>query len=720
LYLAQGRAGAEGAFTLRVLAGDGPSLSERDVVVLTDALDRLRGLQHPRLTRLVAFDLSTPSPLCLHTRPDTPSLRECIDAGRLPSPRGLTRALAHVADAVEYVQRTLGPRAQRSLLPEELLVDGDLGWLDGAGILGAFLAAGRLPESAAAVLDVGYLVPGPWWEGDPGRACVFSLASTAFEALTGQLPFGRAGPAGLLAELRSGTLPTVSAWCPAMPAAVDQVFARAWRLEGDGFDHPTTFVKALRGALEEPSRPPLRSGVHALGDGYHDDPDLVPTTEVPAALLPRAPSPGDGASGTAEVPPANAADAPPLAVQSPAAKLLPLRSARIAGPVRSYDPSWEMLGVESSPPPEPTAGTRPRLRDDRTPEVSYDLASLRTDHPVLSSHAEALAPTSPSAPDITLELPDTTPELSDLRLADVVLAPEDPRPLFGALASVTLAPALVSAPPLVSAPAPPVARTPAPPALRVTPSPEVPRAPAPSARAAPAPELPMAPQGVATHSGAWRAVRAGAFERTTLRVSRVLGLSTVLSAIVAAALLIQATRSLDGYRAELARARRGSIAAAPRPVTVAPTASPTPTGASVVVVGAAPVLAVAPRAQPVARPPAPAVPTAPAVAPGPVRAPAAAGPSEAARQRVIAALRQRVNDCVEGMEERRVVVDVTYEGVTGAAQRVRPHAPFSAAPLGPCLQAAVRSARVGAFPAATWDTRLVFPITRPAWLRQAP
>ncbi|MBI5516635.1 MAG: hypothetical protein HY909_22815 [Deltaproteobacteria bacterium] len=686
LYLCQGRGGVGGAFTLRVLSAGEPALSERDVVVLTDALDRLRGLQHPRLTRLVAFDLGAPSALLLHARPERPSLRECIDAGALPPPRRLVRALAHAADAAEYVQRTLGPLAQRLLLPEELLVDGELGWLDGAGVLGAFLAAGRLPERPSGLLELGYLVPDPWWEGAPARASVFSLASTAFEALTGQLPFGRSGPAGLLAELRSGTLPTVSAWCPAVPAAVDQVFARAWSLEGEGFDAPGGFVKALRVALEdEPGRSPLRSGVHAVGDGYHDDPELSPTLEVPDALVP--------------APAVTPSLEPPLPSVEPAsARVLPLRPARPPGPVRSYDPSWEMLGVESSPPEPPSL---PRaLRDDRTPEVSYDLDSLRTDHPILSTRAEPTAPTPPtaptseSAPDITLELPDSTPELSQLLLEDLAPAPEDPTPLFGPMGR----PTELTVSQRVAAPSPTPIPSPLP---KLSPAPEI---AAPRIVSVPFARPEVAP---ANESGAWRAVRAGAFERTTLRVSRVLGLSTVLAAMVAAALLISATRTLDRYTAALERARQAPPS--PAAVVASPAAPLAPSSPPAAVAMAPPAPA------PVATPPA----TLTALAPAPA-GPSLAGPTEAARQRVLAAVRARVNDCVEGMDERRVVIDVTYEGATGAAQRVRAHAPFNAAPLGPCLQSAVRSARIGAFPAPSWDTRLVFPIAQPAWMRPAP
>jgi hypothetical protein len=212
----------------------------------------------------------------------------------------------------------------------------------------------------------------------------------------------------------------------------------------------------------------------------------------------------------------------------------------------------------------------------------------------------------------------------------------------------------------------------------------------------------------ANESGAWRAVRAGAFERTTLRVSRVLGLSTVLAAMVAAALLISATRTLDRYTAALERARLAPPS--PAAVVASPSAPVAPSSPPAAVALAPPAPA------PVAAPPATATATT-ATAPA---GPSLAGPTEAARQRVMAAVRARVNDCVEGMDERRVVIDVTYDGATGAAQRVRPHAPFNAAPLGPCLQSAVRSARVGAFPAPSWDTRLVFPIAQPAWMRPAP
>ena len=81
----------------------------------------------------------------------------------------------------------------------------------------------------------------------------------------------------------------------------------------------------------------------------------------------------------------------------------------------------------------------------------------------------------------------------------------------------------------------------------------------------------------------------------------------------------------------------------------------------------------------------------------------------------MAALRGPVADCVEGIEARSVTLMPRFDGATGAVVHLRLRGIFAEAPMGPCLDEAVRRVRVAPFAAPSWEPSLTFPIAPPRW-----
>ena len=78
----------------------------------------------------------------------------------------------------------------------------------------------------------------------------YALACVAFTMLTGRLPFARTEPMAVLWAHMSDPPPSVASWRPDLPAAVDQVLARALaKSPDDRFGSCGEFADSLRGAL---------------------------------------------------------------------------------------------------------------------------------------------------------------------------------------------------------------------------------------------------------------------------------------------------------------------------------------------------------------------------------------------------------------------------------------------------------------------------------------
>ena len=94
----------------------------------------------------------------------------------------------------------------------------------------------------------------------------------------------------------------------------------------------------------------------------------------------------------------------------------------------------------------------------------------------------------------------------------------------------------------------------------------------------------------------------------------------------------------------------------------------------------------------------------------------AAVPPEAVRVRLMGQMRSGINDCIEGVDNpRMVVINVRFEGVMGLVQHVRLHGIFAEPPLGPCIEEVVRRVQAPSFGAPSWETVFRFPVPQPRW-----
>ncbi len=101
--------------------------------------------------------------------------------------------------------------------------------------------------------------------------------------------------------------------------------------------------------------------------------------------------------------------------------------------------------------------------------------------------------------------------------------------------------------------------------------------------------------------------------------------------------------------------------------------------------------------------------------PAPAVAPPGSMPGPSVVFRLMAALRGPVADCVEGVEARSVTIRPRFDGASGAVVHIRLRGNFHEAPMGPCLEQAVRRVRVAPFAAPHWEPSLTFPIAPPRW-----
>jgi serine/threonine-protein kinase len=103
---------------------------------------------------------------------------------------------------------------------------------------------------------------------------LFSLASIAYEALTGRRAFGGSSIPSILYQIVHGPTPTLAGKAPGLNDAVDRVFARALaKRRSERFARATEFAAALAEALGRASGP-----VPLLAETEQTEPPPVPST----------------------------------------------------------------------------------------------------------------------------------------------------------------------------------------------------------------------------------------------------------------------------------------------------------------------------------------------------------------------------------------------------------------------------------------------------------
>ncbi len=198
-----------------------------------------------------------------------------------------------------------------------------------------------------------------------GRADQYALACSAFEMLTGAPPFRSPEAAALMYAQLSQPPPPLTSRRPDLPAAADQVFARALaKAPGDRYASCREFADALRAAFGLAS--------------YDSGPEPVLAVQRPPAAERRP---------AAEQPPA--AERPPARPGPPPGTTFPAPSPRRPAPPRPFIPPRPLIPPRQLIPPRPIARPRPlvtprllpRSRPRRPPTPRRPFAPPRSDVP---------------------------------------------------------------------------------------------------------------------------------------------------------------------------------------------------------------------------------------------------------------------------------------------------------------------------------------------------
>ncbi len=221
-------------------------------------------------------------------------VRSLLDrVGALPAARaaGIVTQVASALDAAHACGLV-----HRDVKPANMLLDdraessaADHVYLSDFGVSKQSEATSNLTRTGQLVGTLDYLAP-EQVEGRPvdGRTDLYSLACAAFEMLSGTPPFKRdQGLAVLWAQL-SAKPPALTSRRPDLPAAVNQVIARALaKAPGDRYDTCLGFASSLQAAFG------LRAGADASARpaAVHGPPVRSATQTVRPAAAPGSPRP---------------------------------------------------------------------------------------------------------------------------------------------------------------------------------------------------------------------------------------------------------------------------------------------------------------------------------------------------------------------------------------------------------------------------------------------
>lgn len=735
VYLARGREPGE-VFAVWTAHSAVIARSERAAHVFGLEMERLSLLEHPGIPHIVAFDAAETGPVVISARRPGSSLREIIASGSDRSARLGAKVLQGIARILEVLHTQSPPVLHRGLVPERVVLDeeGEV-HLEECGYLHSLVTAGFVTDrTVLACGQPGYSLPEEVAFPPTPALDVFSLATMLFELLTGRLPFGEASVSELSVALRREQLPTVSLYRDDLAMGVDAVFERAFGVaRGEGYPTVQAFARDLLRALEPDvstrltlpgteASLPTREDEDALGLSIAVDPEPTPSYGDYGAMLAQLDA---RRAGTSPLPEARELAAAPVIPPAPAvpdfaadAPAPPLPSSKRTLPGGSFALAPSTLS---------------KLSSARAPADGASHAGK-----VIAARPPRAAPTQPFAPPVVVRGADAEPEeisVDALQSFDgdaIDLSAGDLLPIANQIrdgaerGDLLLAdqPTQVSPLPGSGRPARPsggsplvVARPLATPVPRPLPSASGPPRSASSAGLVPS-RLPVPgriPSDLVRPSSV-PAPTAPDASQLFAQAARLLSVSTVIAAVCVTTGLLYLARASDELTAAL---RAGTSPPALEIPPVAPTLdagspravgplAPMDAGAVVALasdVGVPDDLGAHRAALAALSPLLAAVPP----------APPAAVPGGATIFRLMATLRGPVADCVEGVDARSVTLSPRFDGATGAVVRLRLRGIFVEAPMGPCIEEAVRRVRIAPFAAPSWEPTLTFPIAPPRW-----
>jgi serine/threonine protein kinase len=283
-----------------------------------EQLGRLRALKllPPQLARDEAFRERFEREWRLAAAIEHPNIVEVLDAGEADERLYIVMRLIDGPDLAKLVasegplvpERALALLEQigaaldaahsqqlvhRDVTPRNILVGaGDHAFLADFGVAKTTTTKG-LTRTGFFVGNLDYAAP-EQIEGKPidGRADVYALGGVLYTCLTGQAPYTRDSDVQLMYAQLNEPPPVPSAIRADLPAAVDDVVAKAMaKSPGDRYESCSEFMLALQAAL----RPPAQKTV--LAD------DEARSTVVPPDFVETAGRAGNGAPGKVRMPP---------------------------------------------------------------------------------------------------------------------------------------------------------------------------------------------------------------------------------------------------------------------------------------------------------------------------------------------------------------------------------------------------------------------------------
>ena len=246
-----------------------------------------RALKHPNLVEVHALGYTANQlPVMITQWTDGRTLRSRIAGGEVIPVSELRRIIDEVAAALDYLHGRSPPVLHRVLMPETVLIP-----TDGQPV--KLLAVGHADRPQHPASKPNYLSPEELegsFELTPA-ADIFSLATLAFEALTGRPAFPGNGAAAVLNAVQRRQLPFIALGPQEGLEPLDELFHRAWSLD--------------------PSRRPVSASAFAM--------ELAEAIEqVPGTLLTSRRTLREGVPRTVTVPPVAGAMGRPTTMQSAA------------------------------------------------------------------------------------------------------------------------------------------------------------------------------------------------------------------------------------------------------------------------------------------------------------------------------------------------------------------------------------------------------------------
>ena len=206
-----------------------------------------RSLRHANLVEVYALGYTANElPVVVTEWVEGKTARNELASGRVFAPNEVARILREAASALDYLHRRTPPVLHRVIMPETVLLSAPNGTVK-------LLAIGHADRPHHPAAKPSYLSPEELsGEGELSPASdVFSLASLAYELLTGAVAFNGNGPT-ILAAVYRGAFPRIGVSSPENATEVDAVLHRAWSIDPQRrFPTAGAFADALGAALEQ-------------------------------------------------------------------------------------------------------------------------------------------------------------------------------------------------------------------------------------------------------------------------------------------------------------------------------------------------------------------------------------------------------------------------------------------------------------------------------------